>query len=81
MSAIGTKRTSACELHMSAFDPKRILDHGRRKAPHPSSDVHQDGAIAVLEFKGSDHYAEGLGRFFSRWKQCDVIVIKYGSNK
>ena len=23
MSAIGTKRTSACALHMSAFDPKR----------------------------------------------------------
>ena len=25
MSAIGTKRTSACALHMSAFDPKRTL--------------------------------------------------------
>ena len=23
MAAIGTKRTSACALHMSAFDPKR----------------------------------------------------------
>ena len=23
MSAIGTKQTSACALHMSAFDPKR----------------------------------------------------------
>ena len=25
MSAIGTKRTSACALHMSAFDPKRTF--------------------------------------------------------
>ena len=25
MSAIGRKRTSACALHMSAFDPKRTL--------------------------------------------------------
>ena len=25
MSAIGTKRTWACALHMSAFDPKRTL--------------------------------------------------------
>ena len=25
MSAIGTKRTSACALRMSAFDPKRTL--------------------------------------------------------
>jgi hypothetical protein len=25
MSAFGTKRTSACALHMSAFDPKRTL--------------------------------------------------------
>ena len=25
MFAIGTKRTSACALHMSAFDPKRTL--------------------------------------------------------
>ena len=25
MSAIGTKRTSACALHMFAFDPKRTL--------------------------------------------------------
>ena len=25
MSAIGTKRTSACAPHMSAFDPKRTL--------------------------------------------------------
>jgi hypothetical protein len=25
MSAIGTKRTLACALHMSAFDPKRTL--------------------------------------------------------
>ena len=25
MSAIGTKRTSACALQMSAFDPKRTL--------------------------------------------------------
>ena len=25
MSAIGTKRTSAFALHMSAFDPKRTL--------------------------------------------------------
>ena len=28
MSAIGTKRTSACALHMSAFDPKRTLNVG-----------------------------------------------------
>ena len=26
MSAIGTKRTSACALHMSAFDPKRTRE-------------------------------------------------------
>ena len=26
-------------------------DHGRRKALHPRPDVHQDGAIAVLEFR------------------------------
>ena len=26
MSAFGTKRTSACALHMSAFDPKRTLE-------------------------------------------------------
>ena len=32
MSAIGTKRTSACALHMSAFDPKRTLAR-----PPPSS--------------------------------------------
>ena len=25
MSAIGTKRTCACALHMSAFDPKRTF--------------------------------------------------------
>jgi hypothetical protein len=25
MSAIGTQRTPACTLHMSAFDPKRTL--------------------------------------------------------
>jgi hypothetical protein len=25
MSASGTKRTSACALHMSAYDPKRTL--------------------------------------------------------
>ena len=25
MSVIGTKRTLACALHMSAFDPKRTL--------------------------------------------------------
>jgi hypothetical protein len=25
MSAVGTKQTSACALHMSAFDPKRTL--------------------------------------------------------
>ena len=29
MSAIGTKRTSASALHMSAFDPKRTLDQIR----------------------------------------------------
>ncbi|MGB7660250.1 MAG: GNAT family N-acetyltransferase, partial [Pseudolabrys sp.] len=28
MSAIGTKRTSACALHMSAFDPKRTFGTG-----------------------------------------------------
>jgi hypothetical protein len=30
MSAIGTKRTSACALHMSAFDPKRTLVRTKR---------------------------------------------------
>ena len=29
MSAFGTKRTSACALHMSAFDPKRTLKEQR----------------------------------------------------
>ena len=29
MSAIGTKRTSACALHMSAFDPKRTFGSRR----------------------------------------------------
>ena len=32
MSAIGTNRTSACALHMSAFDPKRTLaDDGTQR--------------------------------------------------
>ena len=30
MSAIGTKRTSACAMHMSAFDPKRTCSHGAK---------------------------------------------------
>ena len=29
MSAIGTKRTSACALHMSAFDPKRTFGNAQ----------------------------------------------------
>ena len=29
MSAIGTKRTSACALQMSAFDPKRTSTYRR----------------------------------------------------
>ena len=36
MSAIGTKRTSAFALHMSAFDPKRAIS-GRRFKCHVKS--------------------------------------------
>ena len=35
MSAFCTKRTSACALHMSAFDPKRILAFWNRARIQP----------------------------------------------
>ena len=33
MSAIGAKRTSACALHMSAFDPKRTFMRSHLRLP------------------------------------------------
>ena len=54
MSAIGTKRTWALALHMSAFDPKRtwqLIETGNlgllsdavwRPLPHNSTPDHQD---------------------------------------
>ena len=43
MSAIGTKQTSACALHMSAFDPKRTW-------PAPDAPFFSGGSAATWPF-------------------------------
>ena len=57
MSAIGTKRTSANALHMSAFDPKRTSSVAvARKIDTPASSQ----AYKLLPLIGSHEAVENL---------------------
>ena len=59
MSAIGTKRTSACALHMSAFDPKRTS-----LPPDPFQNTGPDWYDAAVLSLGAESICGG-GNFIS----------------
>jgi hypothetical protein len=79
MSAIGTKRTSACALHMTAFDPKRTW-RLRTKGPSPRDKVREEArrsrsrGIDILA-AADDHILAPALPFYQQIGNCCQLVL------